>query len=249
MAEPLGPSFIPKQNPAKSARRTASRQVYLFTVVSYVGFFATLVAVVALFIYSRLIAQNVAEVVSSYDTEIESFNQNTMFQVIELDERLKRTAELLDANISLRAALAVIDAVTIDTVQFTQLALERGEDNQVTLDAVVSTDSFDSVLFQQEIYEKAQRLDGAAIKGVTIQFLQADAESGTPRSSRVGFSASFDLAPEDPLSQSELNATESNFFESNPEPIETIVATPAGDTSTTSTSTNQVATSSPPQLP
>jgi hypothetical protein len=239
MAETLGPSFIPKQNPAKVARRASTRQVYLFTVLSYVVFFSSLVAVAALFIYSHLTTQNVAQVVSEYNSEIASFNQGNLHKVIELDERLNRTADLLNTTISLRTALAVIDAATIDTVQFQQLAVERGEGNQVMLDAVVSTDSFDSVLFQRRIYEQADRLAGVSISGVAIQFLQADTESGTPQRSKVGFSALFDLVASSTLPESALN----------PEPIDTTPDAPVIAVGTTSTSTLEAATSSSPQVP
>lgn len=195
MAEPLGPSFIPKQNPTKVARRTSTRQVYLFTIVSYVILFATLLAVAGLYIYGRLTTRTLAESVSAYNTEIASFNLKTMHEVIELNERLARTSELLDANISLRAALAVIEAATIDTVQFQEVAFERGEGNQVNLDATVTTDSFDSVLFQRDMYEEAERLTGVSIEDVAIEFVQADTESGTPERTTVGFSALFNLAP------------------------------------------------------
>lgn len=195
MADPLGPSFIPKQNPAKVARRTATRQVYLFTVISYVVLFATLTAVAGLFIYGRLTSSTLGKAVQEYNSEIASFKVDTMHEVIELHERLARAEELLEANISLRAALAVIEAATIDTVQFNEVAFERGEGNQVQLDATVTTDSFDSVLFQREIYEEAERLTGVSLEDVEINFVQANPESGTPAETTVGFSAMFDLAP------------------------------------------------------
>lgn len=233
MAESLGPSFIPKQNPTKVARRTATRQVYLFTVISYVVLFATLIAVAALFIYGRLTTSALAKAVSAYNTEIASFKQDTMHEVIELNERLARTGELLDANISLRAALAVIEAATIDTVQFNEVGFERGEGHQVKLDATVTTDSFDSVLFQREMYEEAERLTGVSIEDVEIEFVQADSESGIPESTTVGFSALFDLAPStiayQPAASTTLPASGGSAA--------------SGSVSTTSTATTTVTTS------
>lgn len=240
MAESLGPSFIPKQNPTKVARRTATRQVYLFTIISYVILFSTLIAVAALFIYGRLTTSTLAKAVSAYNTEIASFNQDTMHEVIELDERLARTGELLDANISLRAALAVIEAATIDTVQFSEVAFERGDGNQVKLDATVTTDSFDSVLFQREMYEEAERLTGVSIEDVKIEFIQADAENGIPQSTTVGFSALFDLAPSTIAYQPVATTTES-YAESSS------MLSPGGATPTsTDTSSGVVATSTAP---
>ena len=48
-------SFIPKRGPVKRQRRAGSRQIYLFTVISYVLFSATLVASVGVFLYERYI--------------------------------------------------------------------------------------------------------------------------------------------------------------------------------------------------
>ncbi len=195
MAEPLGPSFIPKQSPARVARRVATRQVYVFTIASYVVLFATLIAVAALYIYGRLTASTLAKAVQEYDTEIASFEVDKMHEVIELHERLSHTRDLLDANISMRAALAVLEAETIDTVQFSNLTFTRGEGNQVQLDAVVQTDTFDSVLFQREIYEEADKLIGVSVDNVVINFVRADSEGDASGETTVGFSAVFDVSP------------------------------------------------------
>ena len=46
-------SFIPKQGPVRQVKRTATRQLHVFTVVSYVAFVATLIVSLGVFLYNR----------------------------------------------------------------------------------------------------------------------------------------------------------------------------------------------------
>jgi hypothetical protein len=196
MADLSSPSFIPKQNPTKTTRRTASRQVYLLTIVSYLLIIAALIAVVSLFLYDKFTLRKVGEAIEAYDRAIASFNVDDMHEVIELNERLSAADKLLDGNVSLRAALAIIEDTTIDTVQFSDLVFTRTPENDIALEAMITTDSFDSVLFQRDMYEEAEKIATVELKDVAITFATTDVDTSGAETTKVGFSALFSVNPD-----------------------------------------------------
>lgn len=180
MALPSGPSFIPKQNTVKVARRGNARQVYVFTIISYTLLVASLVAVAAVFLYDRYTKRVLAEEVTSLSKAIASFSPEDMNKVIELDERLRSTETKLENSISVSAVLGILEKATIDTVQFTDLQFSRDEDKNIAVSAGITTDSFDSVLFQRGIYEAATDLATVRVEEVEIDLGGDINENGVP---------------------------------------------------------------------
>ena len=69
-------SFIPKQNPVKRSRKRVSRQVYLFTIISYVSLFAAVIASVGVFFYSSYTDRLLDDEIAALDSEINSFEDH-----------------------------------------------------------------------------------------------------------------------------------------------------------------------------
>ena len=192
MVPPTGPSFIPKQNPVKIAQRGATRQVYIFTIISYVLLIAALLAAAGVYLYDRYSKRVLSNEVQNLSTAIASFNQDDMDRVIELDERLRAAENQIKARVSLRAVLMVLENATIDTVQFSNLDLSRTTDNEIEVKANINTDSFDSVLFQRRIYEAASDIASVKVRDVKMNFAKdGDTNTTAEKSSTVNFSATF----------------------------------------------------------
>lgn len=215
----------------------------MFTIVSYVVLFATLIAVGALFLYSRLTTTELATVIQEYNDKTAQFDVQAMDSVIETNERLRQTRELLQKTISVPITLAILEAATIDTVQFESLSMLREDDNSIQLEAEITTDSFDSVLFQRTVYEKAEAIAGITVSGVTIDLNAGGDEEGAPRETRVQFSALFSL-PADRLS---VRATSSTTSAQIPTDLQSVVPTIV--TESTSTATSSEALSEVPDEP
>lgn len=187
------PSFIPKQNTAKKSRRSSSRQVYLFTVISYFAIIATLVAVAGMYLFDRYTERVLADEITNLNQSIAAFSVSDMQKVLELDERLKATADRLDNGVSLRTVLSVLEAATVDTVQYEQLEFTRDEDSNIIATAAVLTDSFDSVLFQRRMYEEASSVASVTLEAVTIAFGTEDTAGGPGETPGVTFTAVFSV--------------------------------------------------------
>lgn len=196
MADLSNTSFIPKQNPTKIKRQTVTRQVYFLTFISYVLIIAALIATITIFFYERHSKNTLASEISGLNSDIASFKQSDMDLVTDLDQRLIATSKVVKSNISMPAVLAVLEGSTISSMQFLDTTITRGTDNSILLKAKILTDSFDSVLFQREVYKKAQTLAGVELTDVSITLPNANGETaGDKVPMSVDFSATF-IVPE-----------------------------------------------------
>lgn len=146
-------SFIPKRGPANRSRRTGSRQVYLFTLFSYVLFSATLVAAVGVFLYERYVDNQLENEVAALNTEIEVFREADLKSVREFNNRLTYTSERIAVATSLSTFFNALEAATAETVKITDLEIAREGDERYNIAAQIETDNFDSSLLQREFLE------------------------------------------------------------------------------------------------
>lgn len=170
-------SFIPKRGPVNKRRPgSTSRPVYVFTIISYVLMFATLIATAGVYFYGRLIDKQLANEVAALNIEISSFSESDMQQVLEFDARLKQAKERLDNSVSVASVFDALEKATINSVQVVLLDLTREKDEQFILNATVETDSFDSTIFQRGIYQRNQTISNVAILDLqNVKNTQADA--------------------------------------------------------------------------
>ncbi len=92
-------SFIPKQGPAKRSRQVVSRQVHIFTVLSYVLFFGALSASVGVFLYSKHTDNQLRDEVVALDTAIANFSTEKMEQVKAFNTRLIQAQDRISKSV------------------------------------------------------------------------------------------------------------------------------------------------------
>lgn len=187
MADLSNNSFIPKRGPTKRSRGQASRQVYMFTLVSYVLMFATLLAVGGVFLYSKYLDQQLNEEIVLLNTEIDSFSESDMQRVLEFNQRLQQASGRLDKSVSMVSVFEALEAATINTVKLKTLDLEREDDEKFILAAAVETDSFDSTIFQRGVYQRNQIIDSVSFSEVRTVTEEDGEEDGVA----VSFSQPF----------------------------------------------------------
>jgi hypothetical protein len=194
MADLSNTSFIPKQNPAKIKRRTATRQVYFLTLASYVLIIAALIASAAVFLYERYSKNTLAEEITGLNADVANFKQSDMDMVTELSERLQATEEVVESNVSIPAVLSVLELSTIASMQFKDTTIKRKDSTTIVLEASIITDSFDSVLFQREIYKRASTLAGVTLTDVAINLApSAEGVAESNSGARVALKATFNV--------------------------------------------------------
>ncbi len=162
-------SFIPKRGPVKKARRARSRQVYVFTFVSYILIFASLVASLGVFIYRQVVDRQLDAEIAALNAEIASFSQADMERVTAFNTRLQQAKERLNATVSVASLLNIIEQSTISTAQFASFSLEREQDARLVVTAQIETDSFDSVIFQREVMKQNPSIANIEVTDLVIK--------------------------------------------------------------------------------
>lgn len=167
-------SFIPKQGPVKRTKQTASRQIHVLAVIAYVAFIASLIAAVGLFLYERYIEKQLESEVNALSQEIKGFSDADMERVREFNGRLRQTEDRLDKGISIASVLAALEQATVKSASVEQLSLKKTDDSLITLTAKLSTDNFDSTLFQRGVYERNNAIDSVAISDLSLEGLSEE---------------------------------------------------------------------------
>lgn len=171
-------SFIPKQGPVKKRRRSASRKVYIFTMFCYVAFFATLLGSAGVYFYGDLVDKQLEDEVVALNSEIGSFSQVNMQRVQEFDLRLQQATDRLNKTASLVSIFNSLEAATIDTVSLNSLAVERIADSHFKMAVNMDTDSFDSTIFQREVYMDSDSVGAISIESLTSTGLGGSVSDG-----------------------------------------------------------------------
>jgi hypothetical protein len=212
-------SFIPKQGPAKHSRQVVSRQVHLFTVLSYILFFASLAGSVGVFLYHKYTSNQLDAEVVALSGEIGSFSDVKMEQVRSFNMRLTQAADRIGNSVSAVAVLESIEDATVQSVNINSLEMERVADETFVVTAEIITDSFDSSLFQRGVYERSPIVESVLIEDLG---LEQDTESDSVTlNKQVSFKAELNV----PLNGVPYKPTSSLF------------APPPVDIGTTSSST------------
>jgi hypothetical protein len=166
MTDPSNSSFIPKRGPATQKRRVVSRQVYIFTIGSYILLFATLLASGGVFLFDRYVDKQFEESVAELNSAIAAFSETDMQRVLDFDSRLSQAAGRLDASVSMVSVFEALEDATIDTVQVDGLTIVRDNDSKYVLEAAINTDSFDSTIFQRGVYKRNSSISSVEVSDV-----------------------------------------------------------------------------------
>lgn len=158
----------------KRTKQTASRQIHVLAVIAYVAFIASLIAAVGLFLYERYIEKQLESEVNALSQEIKGFSDADMERVREFNGRLRQTEDRLDKGISIASVLAALEQATVKSASVEQLSLKKTDDSLITLTAKLSTDNFDSTLFQRGVYERNIAIDSVAISDLSLEGLSEE---------------------------------------------------------------------------
>jgi len=143
--------------------------------------FATLLASGSVLLYGKYVDKQLNSEVVALNTEINSFSEAGMQEVLEFDKRLGQAYGRLNNSVSIVSMFDALEDATIDTVRIASLDLTREKDEKFVLDVSVETDSFDSTIFQRGVYQNNKVIDSVEISAV--QSAKVEDKSGTSVSS------------------------------------------------------------------
>lgn len=163
---PQGPSsFIPK-SPAKTAVRPRGvRKIYVFTYLSLVLFFGTLIASAGTFFFDVTVKNQLAVQKQELANEQNAFNARDLERLKELEDRIENAKRLLGTHVSVADLFAELENSTVATVQLTGASYERTEFGGISMAVNALTKSFNDARFQRDIYASNEVLRDAGILG------------------------------------------------------------------------------------
>lgn len=163
MANPPGGSFIPKRSTGKVTAPRAGRRVYIFSYITYVVFFGTLLSVVGIFFLSQQAKSQLQEYIVRVDQEQQSFNRGQLESIRELDSRLNKAEQILVQHAAPSVIFEALESVIVRDIQLNKFeyAHERGKGALLSLGGLTAT--FDALLFQREVIEQNSFLASADI--------------------------------------------------------------------------------------
>lgn len=163
-------SFIPKHTTNNTERRKTPRQLFIGTIFVRVLFFSVLIATVGVFFYERKLGAELAVEVNSFREATKSFeaDEERLQTVLAMDKKLIQTSDRLNNSISILTLLKAIESSTISTTKLNRLEIVRKSDSELILNTDITTDSFDSVMFQRTILKETEALSSLNIKDVSI---------------------------------------------------------------------------------
>lgn len=194
-------SFIPKRNPAQKERQGAKRQVFVGTFIIRILFFATLLAAAGVFIYEMQLKKALEAEIVALDGAITTFNEAEMQRVLDTNDRLEQAKIRFSNTASMSALLTALERSTVGSVQVSQLALERTEDNSYEVEADMKTETFDSVLFQRSLLEDSDTFVVSEITDLVVKTIppegalyEVEVVEGEDQDEGVSFKAVLSVA-------------------------------------------------------
>ena len=197
MGNQQGTSFIPK-SPVRGAVKPAGvRKVYIFTYVSSVFFFGTLLATAGTFFYNISIDSQLSSQKARLSEERSSFNQSDLERVRELETRMKTAFNILDGKVSLHSLLIALEDTTLRSVQIVGLEYKKDVNNSLNLALLITTTNFNASLFQREIFSGNTVLKGSSVSEIIFTDGAAEGDSEVLAESEVTFTVSKELTKAD----------------------------------------------------
>ncbi|MEX0930723.1 MAG: hypothetical protein WDZ68_00340 [Candidatus Paceibacterota bacterium] len=214
MADPTS-SFIPKNaNKVKKLRTT--KRIYIFSYISYVLFFGTLIVVLGTYVYNVQVKNSLEEHKQLIAAERESFTEGDIAQVRDLEKRLVTAERLINESSAPSRIFTELEGVVADTVRFAAFEYEHLENNDFKLTFSGLSESFDSAMFQRGLLSSAPILASAALSTYIYGENQEGTNNAPEDGTRLEFvfegTGSTSLFPYEPV-QEIINTTEFDQFE------------------------------------
>lgn len=190
MPDPSNSSFIPKRGPAKKSRSVASKRIYIFTIVSYVMLFSSLLATGGVYFYKEMMKDRLTAEIALLNKEISTFSEADMNRVLEFENRIGQARSRFDVSISLATVFSALESATAQTVKINTLDIEREDDTRVLVSGDMITNSFDSAIFQRSTFQDSGVISTVEIENINAANVDGGSES-QPGDKNLSFTATL----------------------------------------------------------
>lgn len=156
-------SFIPKRTLDTQTRIERADTVSIFTVLTTLIFFLSLIAAGGIFFWQRTLTTQVKQVEETLVRERASFDEGSIRELTNLSNRLQGSQTLLENRLYTSKIFQLLNQNTIRTVRFSKLGIDPNLVDKNKLKMTVSGQAKDyaSVALQSEVFSK---LDTAVLE-------------------------------------------------------------------------------------
>lgn len=165
-------SFIPRKSPGSNrSKRTRKVALGVFGYVSYITFIGALILSAGMFFISFQISGTLEEREQELAAVKESFAQENMEMVREYETYLNTVDRTFAETFSMEDLFGSLENSVVQSAFLSSLELEQemlNDSSELTLSAEVITNSFDSALFQRDLYREFPLLERFVLNDVVL---------------------------------------------------------------------------------
>jgi len=159
-------SFIPKKPQAPILRRRES-SVSIFFLAGLLIFLGALLLTVGLYFYRGLTRQAIADKGQQLDEARAAFDEPLIRELMRLDARIESAEIILDKHSALTSFFDLLEATTLQSVQFTHFSFSASEGSfSVRMQGVAR--SFSSVAFQSDVFGRNEFIKGPIFSNLDL---------------------------------------------------------------------------------
>ncbi|GEM_PF-5317710 len=175
-------SFIPKAPVRAEVQSSRSRRVYILTYVSFVLFFASILATAIVFFIDVSAQKNLDFQQKRLDEEFAAFDDAGLAEVRELNARLVEAQRLLERHVSPVSIMAALELVTVQSITIDALSFTKIEEGDgYLLEVSARAPQFNATRYQRDLLDSTAILSGADVVNTTYGVVN-DEENGNSKS-------------------------------------------------------------------
>lgn len=161
-------SFIPKRNSQPKPSVRSNKRIYLFSYLSYIVFFGTLLSVIGIYLLNQQAERKLEDSIVAVEQARTSFNQEQISAIVDFEERLNVAQELINTQLSVSELLGLLEGVVLRSVQLNTFSYTKNDAGGPLMSVSAVADDFDSVLFQRMTLAEDEVFATAAVSGVAF---------------------------------------------------------------------------------
>ncbi len=149
-------SFIPKRALEEAATGHPRRgTVGIVTVISLIIFLGSILAALGVFLYSRVVVQQIASKNSELERARGEFEPALIEALAQLDRRLGVSGELLKGHVALSPLFQLLGSLTLKSVRFESFKYGNDGPDKIIISLRGVAKSFGSVALQSDVFGKS----------------------------------------------------------------------------------------------
>jgi hypothetical protein len=161
-------SFIPKKSVDSGIKMVdAKSPTSLFSILTVVVVILTIVASAALFVYQRILQNQINQVQTNIVSAREAFQPDTIKQLIDVSSQISMTEKLLNSHILISQIFNILQNLTVRKISFTDFTYtSQGGVPSVTMDG--ESQSYNALAEQYNIFNGSGLVQNPAFSNFVL---------------------------------------------------------------------------------